>query len=197
MKTDVDEIQEKSREEMIEHLESSIEYSKVLCKIAVESKAFTVGLTSNMEDTIDVIESRMYDADDDELRFFIRALRYEEIITGTNITDSKNQIRDFKPVPKPVPQGYHIPTPTSTLLDADESVEIIQEQIASANFPAKQGKAFMVSLAVAAEKLRMAIESGIESDIGTEQKATQSVINNIIEVIQTAKETVRKKKSGI
>ena len=62
--------------------------------------------------------------------------------------------------------------------------------------PSGPGTVFIKELAVAAEKLRMAIESGDEVDMKLEQSSTQAVINRIIEVVNTANNAVKGKKPG-
>jgi len=154
-----------------------------MCKITKTAGCFPEKITTNMVKCIESVETLLEVASEPELIFLYRSFRYEEIVTGTMIIAHDK-----------IAYGGLAPTPQSVLSDADASIKILEIQLDDGTMPSGPGTVFIKELAVAAEKLRMAIESGDEVDMKLEQSSTQAVINRIIEVVNTAINAVKGKK---
>lgn len=177
-------------DELRDLLNHQIETAEMLCFVTDAATIFPENLLVIMKDTIGVAKDRVDWAEEKELRLLIRSIKYEEIITGSKIL----QFDKAYSKGGPIPQRPAVPTPLSVLYDADASVEIMQLQMEKGVFPQREGTILIKQLAVAAEKLRLAIESSDEVEMALEQRSTQDVIDKIIEIVTTAVNAVNKKK---
>lgn len=166
-------------------IRNELEASRVMCRITRTANCFPDRIVENITRAISSVESLLSSATEAELVFLYRSFRYEEIVTASMLLAYGNIDKKA---------AAYIPTPRSVLDDADASIKIIQIQLEEGQFPSGPGTSFIKELALAAEKLRMAVESGVEHDMKLEQSSTQAVIDRIIEVVATAVNSAKAKK---
>jgi len=180
-------------EELRSCLEAESKSTELLIKLAGEaSTTFTEDTFRDVNNTIFVCAHRMDYAEKLELKMLLRILRYDSYIASTKVLDAiprstlnVDGSADVDKYTNNFQEDIKYLSPAEAVLyDADASMEIFQKEMDRGVLPSKASNGFVKDLAVAAEKLRLAIESGDEVEIALEQRATQNILTRIIDAIK-------------